>query len=234
MIILITPTGSRQAQINLCKLWMQRQTYKGEVAWILVDDSYPRTIENVTRQGWDVIKIYPEPRWTTGMNTQARNIAAGVNEALKRYKDIEAIFIIEDDDYYKPIYLDEMMFRLNGFDLIGEMRTIYYNVMNRQYVTNANTIHASLFQTALTLKALPQLETAFQSKFIDCVLWRNVPNRYIFQADNLAVGIKGMPGRGGIGAGHRQTRNMINDNYLSHLLKLIGTDAELYEKFYKK
>ena len=169
MIILITPTGSRQAQINLCKLWMQRQTYKGEVAWIIVDDAYPRTIENVTRQGWDVVKIYPEPRWITGMNTQARNIAAGVNEALK-HKDIKAIFIIEDDDYYKPYYLDEMMQRLNGFDLIGEMKTIYYNVLTRQHVTNPNTIHASLFQTAFTLNALPQLEKAFESKFIDCVL----------------------------------------------------------------
>ena len=233
MTVLITPTGARRDQIKLCQTWMQKQTYTGEVTWVIVDDAYPRTIENITRPGWNVIKVYPEPRWTTGMNTQARNISVGVNTALSSCKDIKAIFIIEDDDYYKPSYLSEMISRLNGFDLIGEMKTIYYNVLTRQYVTNPNTVHSSLFQTAFTINAIPQLVTAFESKFIDCVLWKEVKNKYLFEANNLAVGIKGMPGRGGIGAGHRMARGFSKDINLTHLNALIGEDYKQYEKFYK-
>ena len=233
MIGIITPTGARQSQINLCKIWMQRQTYTGQVAWIIVDDAYPRTIENVIRPGWDVIKVYPEPRWMTGQNTQGRNIAAGVNTLLANFKDIEAIFIIEDDDYYRPVYLEKMMQKLNGFDLIGERNTIYYNVYQRRHFTNPNNIHSSLFQTAFTLNAIPVLELSLENRFIDCALWRDVKNSFLFNDGNLAIGMKGMPGRGGIGAGHSKMRSMPEDRDMNYLKSLIGQeDAKLYERYY--
>ena len=43
MIALITPTGARERQIQLCAQWMKQQTYTGDVTWIIVDEAIPVT-----------------------------------------------------------------------------------------------------------------------------------------------------------------------------------------------
>jgi hypothetical protein len=237
MIALITPTGGRPIQINLCLQWMKRQTYPGKVAWIIIDDCEPRTTDIIPenfRDNWTIIKYYPVPFWSSGQNTQARNLSAGIQTLLANYKreEIEAIFIIEDDDYYKPVYLERMKERLTGVDIVGETNTIYYNVYYRTYVTNGNTIHASLFQTAFTVNAIPVLESCYWHKFIDCQIWAKIQNKNLFNhGENLAIGMKGMPGRYGIGAGHSRWASARTDVNLNYLKSLIGEDAKLYEGF---
>ena len=231
-IVLITPTGGRQDQIDLCALYMNRQTYKGEVVWIIVDDCLPRTTIFTDNKNWTVIKVYPQPFWEPGQNSQGRNIAAGI-DALKDFKDIEGIFIIEDDDYYKPEYLERMMLRLKGFDIAGEKNTIYYNALFRRYVTNPNTAHSSLFQTAFSVNAIPILKSCYTHRFIDCEFWKKVSNKNLFNENNLAIGIKGLPGRVGIGMGHKGQLNMKEDTNLSYLKSLIGQDYEYYERYYR-
>jgi hypothetical protein len=240
MIVLLTPTGSRSQQFQLCARWMLNQTYPGEVIWIIVDDCYPITTNNVTddfQVNWKIHKVYPTPVWS-GQNTQARNIKAGIDFLIENYTDeiikrkIEAIFMIEDDDYYKPIYLERMMQLFNGYYLIGETKTLYYNVVTRRYVYNPNTVHASLFQTAFTVEGLPYIEQCYYHKFIDCILWTLIPKRFLFNNGCLAIGMKGMPGRGGIGAGHSRSMMMREDLEWNHLRKLIGEDAKFYEGYY--
>jgi len=234
-IILITPTGGRQIQINICKQLMQQQTYPGKVVWIIIDDCIPPTAEipDDFKENWTIIKKYPIPSWQNGQNTQARNISVGINTLLANYKEeeIEGIFIIEDDDYYKPIYLERMMLRLNGFDIAGETNTIYYNVYYRTAVTNPNLRHASLFQTAFTCKVIPLVKNSYPHRFMDCRIWENAENKNLFQEGNLAIGIKGLPGRPGIGAGHSRWSNNIDIN-LNYLKSLIGEDAKIYERYY--
>jgi hypothetical protein len=140
MIVLITPTGGRPDQISICSHLMHKQTYQGKVVWIIVDDCIPQTTDFINvdfRENWTIIKIYPIPSWSSGQNTQARNILVGINTLLASYpkEEIEAIFIIEDDDYYKPVYLQRMTEQLKGFDIAGEINTIYYNVVHRVHVT---------------------------------------------------------------------------------------------------
>jgi hypothetical protein len=215
---------------------MQNQTYKGNVVWIIVDDCYPVTTEKVPdnfRDNWTVIKIYPDSIWLPGQNTQARNISEGLN-ALKDFKDIEAIFIIEDDDYYKPIYLERMMANFSNYSLIGERNTIYYNVCYRRHVTNPNTAHASLFQTAFRPELLPLFEECLPNKFIDSVIWQRATNKHLFYENDLAIGIKGLPGRGGIGAGHIKAFVMREDRDLMYLRSLLGNDVSNYEMYYKE
>jgi hypothetical protein len=187
------------------------------------------------RDKWTLVKVYPTPIWQ-GQNTQARNIKAGVDALLNNFKkeDIEAVFIIEDDDYYKPNYLERMMARRGNFDIWGEVNTIYYNVLYRRYAANNNNAHVSLFQTAVSVDGLLKLESCYYHKFIDCVLWTLLPNKLLFFENFLAVGIKGMPGRGGIGAGHSRMMAMKDDSNLYYLRSLIGEeDAKLYERYYR-
>jgi hypothetical protein len=215
---------------------MHNQTYSGDVVWVIVDDCYPVTTDKVAenfKDKWTIVKVYPTPIWNR-QNTQVRNIKAGMDALISNFNNIEAIFIIEDDDYYRPVYLERMMVNFKNFDLIGERNTIYYNVQWRRYVTNPNTVHASLFQTAFTINAIPSLEKAYVHKFIDCLFWTLVPNRNLFYEHDLAVGMKGMPGRGGIGAGHSRNFVMKDDSNLIYLRSLIGIeDAKFYEGYYR-
>ena len=110
MIYLITPTGARPQQIRHCAEWMKNQTYTGKATWIIVDDGLPETTEFIKedfKENWEIIKVFPRPAWMPGMNTQGRNIAAGLSK-VENGKD-NIVFIIEDDDYYKPVYIEKPM-----------------------------------------------------------------------------------------------------------------------------
>jgi hypothetical protein len=231
MIVLITPTGARPRQVELCAKWMQRQTYKGAVRWVIVDDAIPQTTHKLAyRPDWQVDFIYPRPPWQQGQNTQGRNIKAGI-DYIKQNIDLQvvkAIFIIEDDDYYKPIYLEEMVKRLGGYDIIGETHTMYYNVTERAWVLNLNERWSSLFQTAFTPALIPLLEMSYGEKFIDLQLFKLARNKLLFRAGDLSIGIKGQAGRGGIGCGHRRINGMTDDKNGAMLYELIGYDAAEY------
>lgn len=242
MIVLITPTGARPIQIELCRQFMQRQTYAGKVVWIIVDDCIPRTTDMITegfKENWTIVKIYPTPAWLPGQNTKARNIAAGIEFTIN-YKDIEAIFIIEDDDYYKPQYLQRMMDRMI-VKVLGELNTVYYNVFYRNYFINRNQSHVSLFQIAFTPDMVPLFKTCYNDRFIDFNFYQKLHAQgYVqrgevgfFNESNLAIGIKGMKGRTGIGAGHGRLMNMLPDPGMNYLISQIGIeDARLYEGYY--
>ena len=245
MLALITPTGARQDQFNLCGKFMERQTYKGAVTWIIIDDAKPITTDNIDetfKVGWTVIKVYPTPTWQQGQNTQGRNIAAGIDALLDNYKieDIEAVFIIEDDDYYRPVYLERMMERFNGFKVLGEMNTVYYNVFYRNFFTNRNTSHVSLFQLAFKPEMIPLFKTCYNERFIDFKFYEKLhAEGYVRRGDvgffnegNLAIGMKGMPGRAGIGAGHGNLMHMTPDKNMNYLTSQINEDAILYERYY--
>lgn len=229
MIALITPTGARPHQIELCAQWMKNQDYKGEVLWIIIDDCEPRTtdfIKDDFRENWAIKKIYPKPKWQEGQNTQGRNIAAGINEVKKH--EVESIFIIEDDDYYKSCYLSVMSEKIKGFDVAGERNTIYYNVRIQRWIENKNDVWSSLFQTVFTPKIIPLIESCYGEKFIDYVLFRMAKNINLFDDGKLSIGIKGQNGRSGIGAGHGWIQHMTPDIDGVKLKELIGEDSKYY------
>lgn len=233
MIVLITPTGARYKQIKLCARWMSQQRYEGEVLWIIVDDALPRSTDFIPadfRENWNILKVYPTPPWEKGQNTQARNIHAGI-QAMRSFCDMDsvtAIFIIEDDDYYSPNYLARTAEQLKGYDLCGELLTIYYNVASRSWMRNGNRQHSSLFQTAFTPAAIPMLEQCWQHKYIDCNLFNLVQNKHLFMDGDLAIGIKGQDGRGGIGMGHSNLFGYQPDPKGIELYNLIGHDVIHY------
>lgn len=228
-IALLTPTGNRPEQIKLCAEFMKHQDYEGEVLWIIIDDGNISTTTDITREGWGVIKIYPEPKWRKGQNTQSRNLLAGIEE-LKKHK-VDIVFIIEDDDYYSPRYLRVMVEKLNDYDIAGEMESIYYNPVLRIFKRMVNMNHSSLFQVAFTINMLSLFENIcrIHPYFIDIIFFRVAKGKVnIFSDGNMAIGIKGMAGRKGIGVGHRM-KGGIADPELKTLKKLIGEDYKYYE-----
>lgn len=225
MLTLLTATGARPAAWALCERWMARQDYAGPVRWIIVDDGPEPQPVTFRREGWQLVLVRPSPHWLPGQNTQARNLLKG----LAAVGPEERLVIIEDDDWYAPDWLTTVAAELEHAELVGENRARYYNVAQRRGRQLANTGHASLCSTAMRGAALRDLADACQSrpKFIDLELWRRPRHRRLFGGHRV-VGIKGLPGRGGIGMGHEPDFKGEADVSGDLLRHWVGADAEVY------
>lgn len=219
MLTLLTATGARPKAWAICEQLMARQDYAGPVRWVVVDDGPQTQMVTFGRDGWTLEIVRPEPFWQPGQNTQARNLAAG----LAVIGD-ERVVVIEDDDYYAPGYLSAVAGWLESAELVGESHARYFNVATGRGHAMRNDGHASLCATACCGPGLVAFRQAVGRRqiFIDLDLWRAQCTKALHDS-RMTVGIKGLPGRGGIGAGHRRDfgRPM-------RLADWIGEDAALY------
>lgn len=225
MLTLLTATGARPAAWALCERWMARQDYTGPVRWIIVDDGPEPQPVTFRRDGWQLVLVRPSPHWAPGQNTQARNLLKG----LAAVDPADRLVIIEDDDWYAPDWLTTVAAELQHAELVGEHRARYYNVQQRCGRQLVNTGHASLCSTAMRGSALQDFADACRArpKFIDLELWRRARGRRLFGGHRV-VGIKGLPGRGGIGMGHDPEFSGEADASGALLRDWIGEDAEVY------
>jgi hypothetical protein len=231
MITLITTTGARPEAFLLCQKWMKAQTYKGEVRWIIVDDGPEPQPIKFKRPKWTVDVIRPEPFWEPGQNTQARNLRC----ALDRVNPDDKVLIIEDDDYYAPTWIEQVDSALEKAELVGETRARYYNIRTKIYKQLENKGHASLCATGLCGGAVETLRSVCRPsiQFIDMLLWQAHSNKFLFDG-HLTVGIKGLPGRGGIGMGHNKKFTGYSDHSGKILQEWVGNAAKDYERLCSK
>ena len=225
-VTLITCTGLRPDAFELCKLWMGRQTFRGAVQWIVVDDG-----EWPSKTTQDQTVVRPTPPWRMGQVTLQRNL----REAILLVKS-DKVLIIEDDDYYAPEYVERMVQRLDEASMVAETGTYYYHVRQRRYMDCRNSKHGSLFQTGLRRAILPKLQAlcSTASYFLDLGIWSEVADRKLFPPSRLSLGVKGMPGRAGIGMGHREHPNWAPDLELDFLKDYIGGgNAQRYAPYYR-
>ena len=228
MLTLLTMTGGRPDAWELCKRWMRGQTYAGPVRWIVVDDGpVPQDMKGV-RSDWELTLLRPQPYWQLHQNTQRRNILAGLDAF-----DGDMLAVIEDDDYYSPGYLDAMVKLLEKGELVGESNALYFNLRTMAGQRCQNGQHASLCQTAMRGAAVAEFRRAAltDTAFIDCRLWRQFKGQKALMPTTLCVGIKGLPGRGGIGAGHRMVRGKVR---VGDVAEIIGDDWQHYLPFMPK
>jgi hypothetical protein len=206
---------------------MARQTHQGELQWLVADDADPET---PCTMGQTVVR--PEPRWCPGQNTQARNLLA-----LLPLIQFDKVLFWEDDDWFTPNFLEAMDARLDEASMVGEVHARYYNVQQRMYLRCSNRNHASLCQTGLRADLLPVFEEVCRgaSRFLDIALWQTVRHGKCLYPDSTCVGIKGLPGRTGIGRGHRPCLDgeWRCDPELKQLRQWVGEDAALYAPYYQ-
>lgn len=224
-VTLITCTGARPEAFTLCERWIKNQTYRGEIEWIVVDDCEPAT---VCTMGQKYVRG-PKP-WRPGINTQRYNMEAALPHITGDF-----IFIIEDDDYYGPSYIEAYTNLLKFYSAVGEGNAKYYNILDRSFKEWNNYQHASLCQTGIRKELLPRLDEAINSGelFIDMALWRIFRAQnlkpFIFANQDYVVGIKGLPGRHGIGAGHfPQEKGFVKDPGFAQLKGWCGVNAQPY------
>lgn len=222
MMQIITPTGDRPQAWALCERWMERQTYAGAVIWHVVDDGREPLRLAFARDGWNVVVHRLDP---ADENTQARNM----RHLLRQVNPSHPTVVVEDDDWYAADWLDVCAHMLREAECIGEAPARYYNVARRVARQLQNVGHASLCATAIRGHAVETLRRACEDRhtFIDLELWRRQKSKRLFGGRRV-LGIKGLPGRGGIGMGHDARFAGTPDTDGRILRSWIGADAEAY------
>lgn len=229
MLCLLTPTGGRPEGLALLASYLAAQTYRGPARWIVVDDCDPASPVPVAREGITVEFIRPRWRWAPGMNTQAASMDAGLSAVPAG----ATLIVLEDDDAYLPDHIATVLAALERADLVGERVARYYNVATGRYRALPGTFHASLASTACRGEAMALLKRLCSegSRRIDMDLWREYPGRKALLESGNVIGVKGLPGRGGIGVGHRDTFGD-PDPAGEVLAEWLGAErAEAYEAF---
>lgn len=233
---IITCTGYRPEALALCQYFIERQTYSGVIQWVVVhDQKEPLKLE--TKRANLKIEVVKGPKvWTEDYNTHRGNMEAGLKKVTG-----DVIAVMEDDDYYKPDYLNRMVMLLRtGVAAVGLSQSRYYNVKIGAHKTMFNYRHASLSQTILDKSLLPALNKAVNSGelYFDIEFWKRIqqenhPNILVGNT-SYSIGIKGMPGKPGITESHRVYRDYIIDSGAKVFNDWLGEkDSKLYTNYYK-
>ena len=226
-ITLITPTGDRQLAFERCEYYINRQTVKPD-QWIISDDSKDSSSEPILSFIFSLRQeIYTRPFSTN----KAKSFTGNLLNCLSHVK-YDKILVIEDDDWYHPRYIEQSLIRIRDFDLIGQPYAMYYNVAKQTWRMQMNDKRASFCETVFRSNCIPIIQEACavrNSAFVDSRLWRHpTPRSCLFSDERLCVGLKGLPGRSGIGIGHR-CKTYKHDPKWKKLKELIGKeDAQFY------
>ena len=209
-IAIVTPTGDRPKSLLRQARYLRRsllpETEIRRKMWVIVDDGvagFPS--KDIDLPGWTIVYERPQP---VNDSSMLRNLVHGLNTLLWLNPDV--ILFWEDDDWYAPSRALEHTRKLQaGIHMHGMAHSLYYHVPSRQWRRMANRT-PSLFETAFSKEILRDVILFTQSatgdgRGFDTSLWRKFdgPCRSQITQPNHAIGIKGMPGRGGIGCGHR-------------------------------
>lgn len=213
---------------------MRGQDYTGEVVWVIADGGVEETTTPLV-DGWDVRSV--KTPHVEGVSSLANNIRAGID--LLQDIGVDAVVVVEDDDYYFPSHLSTMHERLGSYDISGNDHLRYYHIGARRHRVMRNH-GSSLCQTAILWEHVGLLREACDeaekddSFCIDGELWRIAKRRGLrrdlYTDPVTVIGIKGLPGRVGYGIGHKVDRmqSWDHDPDGSALRDMIGQDAEIY------
>lgn len=231
---LITCTGGRPEALALCDHYMGRQTDR-DFEWIVVDDGIeaerPRHCDTWIRR---------TPTWIPGgPHTLCENLLA----AFEHVTEPGLVLIVEDDDWYHPKYVEFVKHWASSEPkttlLFGESFTRYYNVRWRTFQRNDNAHHASMCAMTFRTEFLPTLRDIVEranrnEPFIDVTAYTEYREYARLLPMHLVCGIKGLPGRPGIGVGHSESwKTCYRDPWLETLRAWIGDDVERYRDYYR-
>lgn len=227
-ITLITPTADQPTGVALMERWISRQTM-GYDEWIVADDG-------VEHASLTMGQIHMKRR---RRDEGGRSLAQNVMHAIKAATG-DVILIIEHDDFYAADHIETCVRRLErmGSGATGSINQRYYNLPHKSWRLMRN-VGSALCNTAFTRDHLPSMERAalraYQSNRIcvDRFFWDSLPRRYwdVHDVDTV-VGIKGLPGRKGLGLGHRPDRNWTSEAEPRKLREWVGDEYDAYLPYF--
>jgi hypothetical protein len=221
MIVLITPTRDRPEAFALCERYMESQTER-KFFWLVVDDGDAPAVHAPARGFERRAVLRREP--SKLVNTLPHNLMAALQHPMLSKPEGQLVLMIEDDEWYHPKYVETMVAQLEqakqGF--VGQANARYYHLLHRAWWCPDNQQHASLCRTAWvhneTEASWVRSCTADALKegdpFIDMRIWKRRPLsgppsfranpklKLLQEHQWMSVGMKGLPGRPGLGSAH--------------------------------
>lgn len=223
-ITLITPTADQPTGVALMERWIARQTVHPD-QWIVADDG--NTHAKLTAGQTHLRRIRSDEG--------GRSLAGNLLDALPLATG-DIVLIIEHDDWYAPDHIETCVRRLRalGSGATGSIHQRYYNVAHHCWRTMRN-VGSALCNTAFTRDHLRGMRRAAERAYRDnryCVdryFWDALPRKYWdVHTEDTVIGIKGLPGRPGLGMGHRPVMGWTPDPEGAVLRVWVGDDAGEY------
>jgi len=229
LVTIITCTADQPFGFQLCERFMARQTIwnSARLQWLVIDDGL---VPVAPTMGQTYVRRAREPG-CTGAQSLARNLLTALPRVRGHY-----VVIAEHDDYYGPDHLERLVAQLAPARVLiaGDDIQRYYNVATRQWKVFKNR-GAALCQTGFKRPLLPLFQRVVETCLaagtygIDGRLWAKMaPGDRALSHTATVVGIKGLPGRAGLGLGHRPTAAWTQDPTLQQLRHWIGDDVACY------
>lgn len=223
-LALITPTRNRARAFALCEQYISRQTFK-QFDWLVCNDGTEAYIYNCNQ-----IVIQRDTTKDT-RHSLLHNYATLVACCF----DYDTIVPIEDDDWYCPTYVEQMVALLKDCPLAGFAPAVYWNVQHRRWWNLKNSNHCSLAATGFTSELWPTMRLACDrdSVYLDMFLWQHwrgtLRQRSIIVSNDPPrhVGIKGVAGERNASQGGRAKLGA-GDPHGSVLREWIGEDVSHY------
>lgn len=221
-ISLVTPTADQPLGMLLAEQYIARQTI-GFHEWIVADDG---TVPARLSMGQ---KHLIRQRQHEGGRSLAGNMLAALPHVTG-----EIVVMVEHDDWYSPLHLATSLQRLQRAKATGNGYQRYYNVHHRCYRLMKN-VGSALCNTAFTADLIPAMQRAAETAMrtggygVDRLFWDSIDEgeKDVHDVETV-VGIKGLPGRPGLGMGHRPAEGWTLDPQLAQLREWIGEDVENY------
>jgi hypothetical protein len=152
------------------------------------------------------------------------------------------VAIIEDDDWYSNIYFKFLSEALDNYDVVGIDCTTYYHIPTKRYKRLVHPGRSSLNSTAFRFNVVEVFMNALVLAakqnvcHVDILFWNMVKElklKYkLFNVDGLVLGLKGLPGKAGLGIGHRDGPLFPGDDRsLEFLASVMGHDIISYMDF---
>lgn len=200
-VVALTPSAGRPWALAQCREYMARQTVPVRHLVVEQDASFP---ENLLR----CLEL--------GLET-----------------DAEWFIVAEDDDWYPATYVEDISAHFRpDLAAVGYCRSRYYHVPTGWFMEWTHRRHACLAATALardTLETVAELARKGRTD-VDIQFWRFTRQlRKHLIEDVGMVGLKGLPGRAGVAAGHTPSIYPAQDLTGKILRDWLGEDAARYE-----
>jgi len=194
-ITVITCTGDRPEAFNLLRLWMKNQIRQPD-QWIVVDDG---KIPLSSTDDFEYIRRVPTK------NDYTHTLCLNMLEALEKVR-FNKIIIMEDDDWYSPIYIDYMEKLLDEADLVGFSDLIFYYPSTGKYMKKSSLKTPIFAQTAFTKPVIPFIKDICRGAatdyslcgkgLIDVKLWKTeLKSSEKVQAVKLTTNLKTASGK---------------------------------------
>lgn len=229
-ITVITPTRDRPAGFNLCRKWIERQTCRSDIDWIVVDDG--NISVDIPHLEYRYLRRPPSEKKFTNFD----NVLFGLEQA-----NGEVVMYIEDDDWISPNYVQNMVDNVSGVSAAALGGDLIYHIGYRRYIDHR--IPAKEAKSRLRfmgsfcvagegIELLGQAcrdASRVEDPLIDLRFWKLIAGRKlpfnVFASLDI-VKIKGIPGRSitwkhGADVGTRDP----DEKYLRSLIGDDDTDA---------